>query len=147
MAGNLHLWSGKPNIRGYPEGGSTQTFQTGDLVFFSSGSVIIATDGDDVVGVAADDATGTTGSPIRVSVVTPEQVWSVRTTGATPAVASHQGLIYDFSDFTAGAMLLNLGSSGTDIVLVDLDPRDVPASGTRVLVRFSYDSCWNLKGS
>jgi hypothetical protein len=144
--GKLKLWSGNPNIREYPEGAS-QTFAEGDLVFFSSGSVVIATDGDDVVGVAAAAASGTTGAMVPIQVVTPEQVWSVYTAGATPAVATHQGNDYDFSVFTTALQVITLGSAGTDVIIQALDPRDTPATGTRVLVRFNPDSCWAIKGS
>ena len=143
--GKLKLWDGPPNIRSFKEG-ATQTFNEGDLVFFSSGSVIMATDGDDVVGVAAKDATGTTGSDIPVYVVTPEQTWSVFTSG-TPARATHVGNDYDFASFSAGGMVLNLGSAGTDAIVQELDPRDTPASGTRVLVKFNPASCWMWNGS
>ena len=143
----LELWSGDPNIREYPEGGSTQTFVEGDLVFFSSGSVIIATNGEDVVGVAASNASGTTGDPVNVQVVTPEQVWSVTTVGATPAQATHVGGLYSFEVFTAALVTLSLASSGADVIVVGLDPRDTPAAGSRVLVRFTAASCWNVTGS
>jgi len=143
--GKFRLWSGPTNVRSYPEAAS-ETFKEGDPVFFSSGSVTIATDGDDIVGIAAMDATGTTGSDIRVHEITPEQIWSIHSSGATPAKATHVGNDYDFSVSTT-ATTLALGSAGTDAIIVNLDPRDTPASGSRVLVRFHPDSCWNWNAS
>jgi hypothetical protein len=43
---------------------------------------------------------------------------------------------YDIASFSAGGMVVDVGSGGTDVILYDLDPRDTAASGSRVLVKF-----------
>ena len=135
--GKFELWSGPPNVKSYPEAAS-QSFSAGDLVILSSGSVAIATDGQDVAGVALQNASTTTGTEIKVSVITPQQVWSVESTG-TPA-ATMEGSQYDIASFSAGAMVVSVTAGGTDVTLQQLDPRDVAASGSRVLVRFNPGS-------
>jgi hypothetical protein len=121
--------------------GATQTFKEGDLVKISSGLIVIATDGNDVAGVAAKKASGTTNADAFVYVITPEQVWAVYTSG-TPATATHVGNPYDFAGFTAeNNVYLNFSdTTNDDAIVVGLDPRDTPASGTRVLVIFNYAS-------
>ena len=137
--GIFELWSGPSNIKEFPEEAS-QSFAKGDLVILdSTGEVEIATNGADVYGVAAEDASTTTGTMIKVHVVTPTQVWSIESAG-TPA-ASHVGLPFDVENFTTGLTTVDLSSAGTDLVIQSLDPRDTAASGTRVLVSFVPDSC------
>lgn len=137
----IRLWSGPPHLQKFKEGGSTQTFKEGDPVKISSGVVVIATDGNDFAGIAAKKATGTSGADCFVYVITPEQVWSVYCTG-TPASATHIGNAYDLAGFTAGnnTTLSLATTTNKDAIVQALDPRDTPASGTRVLVRFNYAS-------
>ena len=141
MAGKkIRLWSGPPHLKRFKEG-ATQTFKEGDPVKISAGLIVIATDGNDLAGIAAKGASGTPNADAFVYVITPEQVWSVFCTG-TPATASHVGNGYDLANFTAGNnTTLSLATTTNKDVLVEaLDPRDTPASGTRVLVRFNYAS-------
>jgi methionine aminopeptidase len=142
----IRLWSGPPNTKKFKEG-ATQTFKEGDLVKLSAGLIVIATDGNDVCGVAAKKASGTTNADAFVYVITPEQVWSVFCTG-TPATATHVGNGYDFAGFTAGnyATLSLATTTNKDAIVQGLDPRDTPASGTRVLVRFNYASADMIGG-
>lgn len=142
----IRLWSGPPNLKKFKEG-ATQTYYEGDLVKLSSGLIVIATDGNDVCGVAAKKASGTTNADAFVYVITPEQVWSVYTSG-TPATATHVGNGYDFASFTAGNYnVLSLSTTTNKDALVQaLDPRDTAASGTRVLVRFNYASADMIGG-
>jgi hypothetical protein len=138
--GKFVLWSGPTNVKEYPEE-DTQSFLAGDLLKFdaSSGEIEIASNGDDVAGVAIDGASGVTGTQIKMHVVTPLQVWSVETTG-TPAVADVSEK-FDVATFTAGNMVVDVGSGGSDLIIDDLDPRDTAASGSRVLVHFVSASC------
>lgn len=136
--GKFELWSGPSNVKSYPEE-SGQSYLAGDLVIFDGGTVKIATDGTDVMGVAIDKASATADTERKVHVITPEQIWSVESTGTPDATMI--GDAYDVANFTAGLMVVNVGTGGTDVVLWDLDPRDVPASGSRVLVKFVPGSC------
>jgi len=141
--GKIKLWQGPPNIHMVYEGAS-QSFYEGDLLKMSGGYAVLATDGNDAWGVAARAGHNTTAAgayQIPVYVITPEQVWSVFTTG-TPARATHVGNARDFTGFTAGNVItLSLGTStNSDAIIQELDPRDTPASGSRVLVRFNYAS-------
>lgn len=141
MAGKkFRLWSGPPHLKKFLEG-ATQTFKEGDPVVLSSGRIVIATDGNDIAGIAAKAASGTTGADCFVYVVTPEQIWSAFTSG-TPAATTHVGNGYDLASFTAGNNTVVSLSTTTnkDVIVQALDPRDTPASGTRVLVRFNYAS-------
>ena len=138
--GKFELWSGPPHVTSGPEE-ATQSFSPGDLLIHdTSGEVEIATDGQDVAGVAIDKATTTTGSDIKYHIITPEQVWSIETSG-TPA-ASMVGKPFDIANFTAGNKhVVNVASAGTDGVVIALDPRDTAASGSRVLFKFAPASC------
>ena len=139
--GKFELWSGPPRVKDGPEEAS-QTFLPGDLLKHdgTSGEMEIATDGSDVAGVAIDKYSGTAGTAVKYHQVTPEQVWSITASG-TPA-ATMVGSPFDIASFTAGNNhVVNVASSGTDVILEDLDPRDTPASGSRVLVRFVPSSC------
>jgi hypothetical protein len=119
------------------EGGSSQSFVEGDLVKYSSGQAVIATDGTVNIGVAAQSASGTQATELAIYEINPEQIWSVYADSATtPAVGTHVGGDYDFASFTTNTTYLNLTAAGTDAIVVGLDPRDTPAAGTRVLVRF-----------
>jgi len=142
----FRLWSGPPHLKKFKEG-ATQTFKEGDPVKLSSGLIVIATDGADIIGIAAKKASGTTNADAFVYVVTPEQVWSAYTSG-TPATATHVGNGYDLASFTAGNNTVVSLSTTTskEVIIQALDPRDTPASGTRVLVRFNYASCDGIGG-
>jgi len=150
MAGyKLKLWSGPANIHRFYEGAS-QTFLEGDLVIISGGYIVIATDGADAWGVAAKSGSNTTAGAVSIPVyvITPEQVWSAFATGATPARATHVGNPYDLSGFTAGNNIrANLAdTTNDDYIVQELDPRDTPASGSRVLIRFNASSCDAIGG-
>ena len=145
MAGRLRLWSGPPSVRLVQEGGSTQTFVEGDLVKYSSGQAVIATDGTVNIGVAAMPASGTQATDLAIYEINPEQIWSVYADSATTPLVSHLGGDYDFGSFTTNTTYLDLTGAGTDAIVVGLDSRDVPAAGTRVLVRFRPLSMANVE--
>lgn len=138
--GKFVLWSGPTHVREGPEE-TSQSFLAGDLVILDSSTaeVKIATTGADVMGVAIDKASTVDDTVLKYHMVTPEQVWSVESTG-TPA-ATMIGIGYVIASFSAGGMVADVGNTGSDIVIDALDPRDTAASGSRVLVRFQPASC------
>jgi hypothetical protein len=119
----------------YPEGGSNnQAFKAGDLVKFVSGKVEIATSGA-IDGIARTDANGDTDEDVVVELINLDSVYTARYT----ASATAQTLVGDILDFTftLGAHVLDESGATTDVVCVQLDPRDpVTTSGGRLYVKF-----------
>ena len=138
----FQLIEGPPNIVYFQQSGSSATeFYAGDPVIFSSGKIIIATSGADVLGISAKKATGTANTWLPIHLLSLEQIWSIAVDGATtPAIASHVGVNYNLT-ISAGATVLNVaGTTAAGWYVIGLDGRDVPAAGTRVLVKPESDT-------
>lgn len=135
----FQLVEGNPSIVYIGEHTTSGSFAAGDPVKVeTTGLLKLASSSAAVFGIALKAASGTASTSIPVIVLTPDLVWSIETDSATTPAITHLGIAYDLTIAT-GATVLNLagGESTEKYVVVELDERDTPAAGTRVLVRAS----------
>lgn len=133
----VQMISGRAEVLGFPEDGTDETFKNGDLVgLTTSGTVTIAAAGK-ILGIARRDATGVANTTIPVEMIDYEGIYSAPNASGTTAAQTQVGDELTF-DFTAGAQ--TLGSTGTDCVVLAMDPRDLTAgagrAGGRLYFRF-----------
>ena len=135
----FQLVEGDPSVVYVKEHATHGSFEAGDPVkIATTGKLQIASSSDAVFGIAQAKYTGTENTLVPVIVLTPQQVWSIETDAATTPAITHLGIAYDLT-ISAGATVLNLagGEQTEAYVVMELDTRDTPAAGTRVLVRAS----------
>jgi len=113
--------------------GAGQSYVAGDLVQFAAGYVVVASEGI-MHGIARKDWS-LSGAACEVELIDRDAVYSAKVgTGVTHA-QTLVGTIMDFA-FTAGAHYLE--TSGDEVDVVALDPRDaIGASQGRVYFRFA----------
>lgn len=117
------------------EGGTSGSYENGDLVKTdSSGQIVLATAGT-VLGIARKKYTGTQATELDVEVINFSDIYSMpySTTTAQNLVGLAKDLV-----FTAGAQTVTSTNTYKEVTIVGLDPRDaVGTSGGRVLIKFN----------
>jgi hypothetical protein len=122
---------------GYPEDGTDETFVQGDLVgLTTSGTVTIASAGK-ILGIALRDATGVDASVIPVDLVSPNDIYSCPLASNETAA---QTIVGDERTFVFTATAQTISTTGTDAVMLAMDPRSLSSgagvAGGRMLFRF-----------
>ncbi len=129
--------TGNPKIIGIPEDGTNETFKQGDLVTLTTSGTITIGTATKVFGIAMRDATGVDASIIPVDMISPEDHYSVQ--GADGETAA-QTMVGDERTFTFTAGAQRLSTTGTDCVVLAMDPRSLSGgagvAGGRMIVRF-----------
>ena len=137
----FQLAYGNPCVVHIPETTTASSFVAGDLVVIASGYVGLVADDDTVFGVAAKDASGTLGTSIPVYVIDPSVTWIAELD--TTSTTTHLGQDYAINIGTAGSMSVDVGGTGSVIVIDFFEP--VNTATGKVLVRFSHEVCQALE--
>jgi hypothetical protein len=129
------LIEGPTVIREYPADQTHGSFLAGDLVALSAGEVILKATSQTVLGVAMKDYTAS-GTMIPVNIIQTNQIWVAE--ADTTTTTAMCGVGYGIND-TAGTQSVDIGdTSGVEVIIVKIDPRDgaTTGSGGRVHVKF-----------
>ena len=129
--------TGTPIILNFPEESTTQTFLEGDLVkLTTSGTIEIAAAGT-ILGVAQRKATGVANTLIPVDIIDYHNLYSAPLPAGTTAA---QTIVGDELTFVFTATAVTLSTTGTDAVVMAMDPRSLSGgagvAGGRMIFRF-----------
>ena len=129
--------TGNPRVISFPEDGTNETFKQGDLVTLTTSGTVTIGAATKVIGIALRDATGVDLASIPVDMISPNDIFSV--IGADGETAA-QTMVGDERTFTFTAGAQRLSTTGTDCVVVAMDPRSFSSgagvAGGRMLIRF-----------
>ncbi len=145
MAGVERL-TGSPNVKEYYKTSAGAAFVIGDLVKCdSAGTLVIASTGA-ILGIvkSADPLNVTTA--VLVDVIRPDNSeFSVafRSAGGTPTLALNEQ--HGILTFTTNALSVDETGTG-DVVIQGLDPRDTPATSSRLIVSFMHAALQSTTG-
>jgi hypothetical protein len=129
--------TGTPIILSFPEESTTQTFIQGDLVTLTtSGTVTIAQAGK-ILGVAQQNSTGSATHYVDVDLIDYHNLYSAPLPSGTTAA---QTIVGDELTFIFTATAVTLSTTGTDAVVMAMDPRSLSGgsgvAGGRMIFRF-----------
>jgi hypothetical protein len=137
----FQLAYGNPTVVHIPETTTASSFVAGDIVRVASGYVGLCADDDTCWGIAGKAASGTLGTSIPVYVLTPESTWIAELD--TTSTTTHLGQDYAVNIGTAGSMSVDVGGTGSVIVIDFFEP--VNTATGKVLVKFSHEVCQALE--